>query len=189
MQSRTISRSSSASTTSRTAALQQLQGWLKSSMSDYSKADIKAALDRLPLERGDVVFCHSNLGFFGRADGVSDASSLCEMFFDCIMGRLGPNGTLCVPTFTYSFSKPEPEAFDWSSTPSLNMGMFAEWVRNYPAALRSCDPCYSVAGVGSQWRILGDVAENSFDARASFFARLFREGGKILNLNFDAGST
>jgi aminoglycoside 3-N-acetyltransferase len=163
-----------------------LQGWLKSSMSDYSKVDLKAALDRLPLERGDVVFCHANIGFFGRAEGASNSSSLCEMFFDAIMERLGPNGTLCVPTFTYSFSKPEPEVFDLSS-PS-RMGMFAEWVRG--RASRSEDPCYSVAVVGlSEPGIIDDLSENSFDGEASFFAHFIGAGGKVLNLNFDAGST
>jgi aminoglycoside 3-N-acetyltransferase len=159
-------------------------------MNDY-KADLKAALDRLPLERGDVVFCHANLGFFGRADGICNASSLCEMFFDAIMERLGPNGTICVPTFTYSFSKPEPEVFDPGQTAS-RMGVFAEWVRKHQAALRSFDPCYSVAAVGPRcWRFVAMAAddENSFDGRASFFARFGRANGKVLNLNFDAGST
>jgi aminoglycoside 3-N-acetyltransferase len=155
-------------------------------MKDYSKSDLKAALDNLPLERGDVVFCHANLGFFGRAEGISNASGLCEMFFDAIMERLGPNGTLCVPTFTYSFSKPEPEVFDWEDGPS-KMGMFAEWVRS--RGLRSADPCYSVVAVGAKADITSLVAENSFDTRASFFGRLWIEEGKVLNLNFDAGST
>ena len=159
-------------------------------MTDYAKADIKAALDRLPLERGDVVFCHSNLGFFGRGELIGKSDELCEMFFDCIMERIGPNGTLCVPTFTYSFSKPEPEVFYPAETPAPKMGMLAEWVRTNPYADRSDDPCYSVAVVGDQRdKILDSLAENSFDAVASFFARLRYWDGKVLNLNFDAGST
>jgi aminoglycoside 3-N-acetyltransferase len=157
-------------------------------MSDYSKSDIKAALDRLPLERGDVIFCHSNLGFFGRAEGVSNASSLCEMFFDAIMERLGPNGTLCVPTFTYSF--PRGEVYD-PEVGAPEMGMLSEWVREHPAKFRSFDPCYSVAAIGPRcWRFIAMTAdaENSFDSR-SFFARFSRAGGKVMNLNFDAGST
>ena len=153
-------------------------------MTDYSKADIKAALDRLPLERGDVVFCHSNLGFFGRAEGASDASSLCEMFFDCIMERIGGHGTLCVPTFTYSFPRGEAYSPDCPS----KMGAFSEWVR--VRGWRSPDPCYSVAAVGDEAQFLTECApENSFDSQASFWARLRDMDGKILNLNFDAGST
>jgi aminoglycoside 3-N-acetyltransferase len=156
-------------------------------MSDYTHADLRLALNRLPLERGDVVFCHANIGFFGRAAGVTYESGLCQMFFDAIMARLGPGGTLCVPTFTYSF--PKGEDFDPAKTPS-KMGSFAEWVRKEPLSERSFDPCYSVAAIGDAADdILGSVAENSFDANASFFARLWDWQGKVLNLNFDAGST
>src|SRR5262245_36521779 len=117
-------------------------------MHDYTCNDLKAALDRLPLEKGDVVFCHSNLGFFGRAEGVTDSYGLCEMFFDAIMERIGSNGTLCVPTFTYSFSKAQPEVFDIANTAAPKMGMFAEWVRvEHGKMRRSFDPCYSVVAV------------------------------------------
>ena len=154
-------------------------------MSTYSRADLKAALDRLPLDRGDVVFCHANLGFFGRCGGVP-GSALCEMFFEAIMRRI-PGGTLCVPTFTYSF--PKGEVYDPDRTAS-KMGMFAEWVRSASATSRSLDPCYSVAAIGSLARELVEyVPENSFDACDSFFARFDEAGGKVLNLNFDAGST
>lgn len=154
-------------------------------MSDYTKADLKAALDSLPLERGDVVFCHSNLGFFGRAEGVTDSNALCEMFFDAIMERIGPNGTLCVPTFTYSF--PRGEVYD-PMAGSPEMGMFSEWVR--VKGWRSPDPCYSVAAIGDEAQELTEYApENSFDSQASFWARFRDLNGKILNLNFDAGST
>jgi aminoglycoside 3-N-acetyltransferase len=106
------------------------------------------------------------------------------MFFDGIMERLGPNGTLCVPTFTYSF--PRGEAYE-PDAPS-QMGMFAEWVRL--RGWRSPDPCYSVAAVGELAQELTEYApENSFDSQASFWARLKDLPGKILNLNFDAGST
>jgi aminoglycoside 3-N-acetyltransferase len=105
------------------------------------------------------------------------------MFFDCIMERIGENGTLCVPTFTYSF--PRGEVFE-TSGPST-MGAFSEWVRAF--GHRSTDPCYSVATTGVNTDIVHAVAENSFDTRASFFARFWSLGGKVLNLNFDAGST
>ena len=156
-------------------------------MADYSRADLKAALDRLPLERGDVVFCHSNIGMFGRCEGVTNSSDLCEMFFCTIADRIWPSGTICVPAFTYSF--PRGEVFDIEAS-APGMGMLADYVRAEPrGARRSLDPCYSVVAVGGSSVLVNAVAENSFDTLASFFARLFDVGGKVLNLNFDAGST
>lgn len=157
-------------------------------MSDYSRGDLKKALDGLPLLAGDVVFCHANIGYFGKAEGVADADTLCRMFFDAIMERIGSSGTLCVPTFTYSF--PRGETFDSVNTPS-RMGAFAEWVRKQPDAKRLADPCYSIAGIGKNAGfLLGEAAENSFDlTTGSFFGRFWWVYGKVLNLNFDAGST
>jgi len=153
---------------------------------DYSADDLRQQLGRLPLSRGDVIFSHSNLGFFGRAAGVSGADDLCQMFFDVLMERLGGTGTIVVPTFTYSF--PRQKVFNPGLSPS-GMGVFAEWIRRHPDARRSIDPSYSVAAVGDQAEFLtASAPENSF-GRGSFFGRFHEIGGRVLNLNFDAGST
>jgi len=153
---------------------------------DYNRADLARVLADLPLSRGDVVFSHSNLGFFGRPDGVTGGKVICEMFIAALFERIGPEGTLVVPTFTYSF--PRREIFDVEASAS-GMGLFAETVRTHPAACRSADPCYSVAALGARAAELTAAApENSFGER-SFFERFLKVGGQVLNFNFDAGST
>lgn len=155
-------------------------------MTHFTAQDLERALGRLPLEKGDVVFSHSNLGFFGRPEGIASMDEMCAMFMDAILARIGPDGVLAVPTFTYSF--PRKEVFDPAGTPSA-MGSFAEWIRRHPESQRSADPCYSVAAIGARaGAFTGDVPENSFGP-GSFFDRFHKAGGKILNLNFDAGST
>jgi aminoglycoside 3-N-acetyltransferase len=156
-------------------------------MSEYTRSDLKAALDRLPLERDDIVFVHSNIGLFGRCEGVTSGRDLCEMFVGAITERIGPSGTLCVPAFTYSF--PRGEVFSLGVT-APGLGALAEYVMSHSVAHRSMDPCYSVAAIGGRaYSLVSHVAENSFDEAASFFARFWRYEGKMLNLNFDAGST
>jgi len=152
----------------------------------FDRSGLREALSRLPLEKGDVVFSHSNLGFFGRPADVSDADQLCELFFDEIMTFLGGDGTLIVPTFTYSF--PRKQIFDPIHDAS-GMGVFAEWVRCHADSLRSEDPCYSVAAIGAQADYLTKNAPINSFGRDSFFDRFYRINGKVLNLNFDAGST
>jgi aminoglycoside 3-N-acetyltransferase len=152
----------------------------------YDAADLRRSLSKLPLNKGDVIFTHSNLGFFGRIEGVLGNAQICQIFFEEIMAVLGENGTLIVPTFTYSF--PRKQIFDSLVCPSA-MGLFAEWVCCHPNSIRSEDPCYSVAAIGGNAASLVDcVPENSFGEN-SFFDRFYRAGGKVLNLNFDAGST
>ena len=153
---------------------------------DYRRNELRDALSTLPLEAGDVLFCHSNIGFFGRMESVNTADDLCNIFLEEIMERIAPRGTLVVPTFTYSF--PRNQIFDIDASKS-NMGWFAEWLRGRPDTVRSCDPCYSVVAIGARaMELTREAPINSFDEN-SFFARFFNRGGKILNLNFDAGST
>ena len=152
----------------------------------FSRSDLRAALSKLPLERSDIIFSHSNLGFFGRPDGVSNSVQLCELFFEELMTKLGDKGTLVVPTFTYSF--PRKQVFDPLGSTS-EMGLFAEWVRSHPDSIRSEDPCYSVAAIGGDaCSLVSNVPQNSF-GDDSFFDRFYQAGGKVLNFNFDAGST
>lgn len=155
-------------------------------MNHYTEANLTSALNDLPIDKDDVLFLHSNIGFFGRAEGVIGAGALCQMFFDALMKRVGDNGTLVVPSFTYSF--PRQKIFDLSQA-APEMGIFSEWVRQRPQARRSLDPSYSVTAVGQKAELLTqDAPENSF-SHDSFFGRFLRENGMILNLNFDAGST
>lgn len=155
-------------------------------MADFDRSDLDRALDALDLRRGDVIFGHSNIGFFGRPEGARSGDDAAALFHDAIRERIGPEGTLVAPTFTYSF--PRREVFDPATSPS-RMGLFAEWIRRRPEARRSLDPCYSVAAIGGRAEeMTADVPENAFGP-GSFFDRFLKAGGKILNLNFDAGST
>jgi aminoglycoside 3-N-acetyltransferase len=153
---------------------------------DYNYLTLKKSLAELRLEKGDLVFSHSNIGFFGRPEGINNSNDLCEMFFDAITNKIGETGTLVVPTFTYSF--PRKQIFIPNSSES-EMGIFAEWIRKHPDSHRSLDSSYSVSAIGSKAKkIVENVPNNSF-GEDSFFDRFHREKGKILNLNFDAGST
>jgi aminoglycoside 3-N-acetyltransferase len=152
----------------------------------YSAKDLEGALEQLPVKRGDVLFIHSNIGFFGRANGVTGSDELCRLFFDALMERVGNSGTIVVPTFTYSY--PRNQVFNPKTTTS-EMGLFAEWIRLHPNAKRSWDPCYSVAAIGGKAEMLTtETPENSFGPN-SFFDRFLSVNGLILNLNLDAGST
>lgn len=152
----------------------------------YQLNDIDNALNKLPIEKGSTVFLHSNIGFFGNLDGVNDPDLISNIFYEKIMDKLGHNGTIVVPAFTYSF--PRNELFD-PSLPILSMGVFSNFIRKNPNSYRSLDPCYSVCAIGKLAKKMTiNASENSFD-NTSFFARFLNANGIILNLNFDAGST
>ena len=152
----------------------------------YTKNDISVALEKLNIKAGDILFVHSNIGFFGKLEEANNASSLCSIFYDEIFKKIGSSGTIVVPAFTYSFPKTEVFHLDIKVS---DMGMFSEWVRTQTDSHRSMDPCYSVVASGKHAIDLTSSAPiNSFGIN-SFFDRFDKENGSILNLNFDAGST
>lgn len=151
---------------------------------DYNSSDLKKALKKLNLKNGDNIFCHSNLGFFGKANKINNSRSLCKLFFDTIMSIIGAKGTLIVPTFTYSFFK--KKNFHYNS-PS-DTGIFSEYIRNLKDSLRSSDPNFSVTAIGKNKIFFTDTTTNNTYGKNSFFDKFHKLNGKILDLNF-LGST
>ena len=155
-------------------------------MAHYSKNDIIGVLNALGVQKGQVIFSHSNIGFFGRPRGEQTAANACSIILEAILHALGPAGTLVVPTFTYSF--PAKKVFNPAETPS-NCGVFTEFVRKHPLSVRSQDPNISVAAIGGQASTLTqDIPVNAYGS-GCFFERFLKADGLICNLNFDAGST
>ncbi|MCL1918697.1 MAG: AAC(3) family N-acetyltransferase [Peptococcaceae bacterium] len=152
----------------------------------YTYSDIVHALKSVGLEHGDIVFTHSNLGFCGILETCSSAHDLCEQFRRAFMEILGGEGTLIVPTFTYSFCR--NEIFDIRNTPS-GMGIFPEYIRRYPGSLRSDDANFSVCALGVKGAELTSHMPQMSFGTDSFWERFYMLNGKVCNINFDAGST
>jgi len=153
---------------------------------DYREADIAAALRAVGVRTGDLVFSHSNVGFFGHLDGASTAAEFYAAFKRAIFSVIGADGTFAVPTFSYSFCDGKP--FDARTTPGT-CGMLSECVRQDPDALRSTDPNFSVAAVGGlAGTLTTSVGPHPFGPD-SFWDRFLTHQGRFVNFNFDSGTT
>jgi len=153
---------------------------------DYSEDDVLDALRDVGIENGDTVFTHSNLGFFGRLEGAETKTEYCESFYRAVSDVIGEEGTLVVPTFTYSFT--DGDRYNPEETES-KMGMFAEYVRTHPDSVRSNDPNFSVAAIGPlAEQLTADPPVHSF-GQDSFWERFLAVGGKFCNFNMDVTST
>ena len=152
---------------------------------DYTVNDIKNALKKTGLKNKDNIFLHSNLGFFGKLKDINKKYHFVETFYNEIRNIIGKDGSLIVPTFTYSFFNKKP--FFKKKTPSV-MGIFSEHVRKKKEAIRSNDPNFSISCIGplsEKFRYNTDY--NSYSEK-SFFSLFHKINGKILNFNFP-GST
>ena len=50
-------------------------------MADYNSNKLYKALKKIGLKKNDVIFCHSNLGFFGKFKNAKNKNDLCNFFY------------------------------------------------------------------------------------------------------------
>src|SRR6185369_3090847 len=94
--------------------------------------DLQIHLQHLGLRHGQNIVVHSRLISFGQIEGGVEA------VYVALRNAVGPQGTIAVPTYTLTLGEQTP--YDSSSTPSIRMGAFSEFVRRLPATVRSGSP-------------------------------------------------
>ncbi len=104
-----------------------------------TQTEIKAALEQAGLAKGDVVLGHFALSKFGYIEGGADG------LIDTLLSILGPDGTLVMPTFTFSWLGRRP--YDPRTTPS-RVGAVTNRFWRRPGVLRSAHPTHAFAAIG-----------------------------------------
>lgn len=153
---------------------------------NYTYIDIVNALKSIGIKQGDTLFIHSNIGFFGRMENIKKPEELCEGFMNALKEAVGEEGTVVVPTFSYSFC--HGEVYDAKTTPT-NCGMLPEYMRKQDGVLRSDDPNFSIASFGRLAEYYTKNPAHESFGEGSFWERFLENKGKILCMNMDCGST
>jgi aminoglycoside 3-N-acetyltransferase len=133
-----------------------------------SGADIVEAFKLCGVRRGDVLMLHSDAIVLAQLPPMTVEQRF-DVLFDALDEVLGPNGTLVLPTFTYSFTKGEP--FDPATTPST-VGLLTEAFRTRPGVRRSRDPIFSMAARGRLADRFAEAATDDCFGPGSAFALL-----------------
>ena len=145
----------------------------------YTKEDLITAIHESGINKGDLILVHTGLsGLRDFPKGVKSQDALSQFCVDCLIEALGDEGTLFVPSFSYSFGM--DEAFDKESTPTRNIGDFPEYFRKLSNVERNYDPFLSFCGIGPMAKELFSGNENTSLGRGSFFERFVEAGGKLL---------
>ena len=106
-----------------------------------SREDLVSDFSRLGVPAGGVMMVHSSLRSIGTVEGGA------ETVVDALLESLGPQGTLVVPTFTFSAPSQPGFIFDPARTPS-EMGAISEATRQRTEARRSIHVFHSIAAIG-----------------------------------------
>ncbi len=141
-----------------------------------ARTAMNSILDRLGVKPGDCIMLGIDMGKIplpGYAASLSRVAfsererKWCQFVLDVVLDRLTGSGTLLVPSFTYSCTKPG-SVFVAESTPSEN-GPFTEFVRTQRGSIRSLHPIFSLSGIGRHAEaLLGNVGRSAFGAMSSF---------------------
>jgi len=130
------------------------------------------------VHRGECLVVHSSFNALGlrEAAPVDVIRTLLE--------ALGDQGTLMMPTFTYSFAGIYGvEPFNPLTSPGLGNGVLSETLQRYPGVLRSAQPAYSVAAIGRQaQQLTRDKEKASMLGIGSSYHEAYELGSKILLL-------
>ena len=128
------------------------------------------------VSKGDMLLLHSSLKrtilALRRAGFLASAEDVLNSFLDA----LGPDGTLILPIFNFSFTTGVP--FDIRTTPS-EMGALTEIGRKHSDAVRTGHPIYSFVAIGAMSEIFREIDNYSGYGADSPFSKLMSEDGKI----------
>jgi len=142
-----------------------------------SNAAIVDILRSLGCQKGDLIMVHSDTEIL--TDFLPGAGILerCQMLEGSLREAVGEDGTILVPTFTYSFCN--GRAYDPVKRNS-EVGFFTNYFRRRPDAKRSLHPVFSFSAIGKDAEsITADVPETGF-GKGSVFDRFHKCNGHLI---------
>lgn len=126
----------------------------------YSYNDLVNAYASLGVRQAGIIHVTGNLMYLMEYEEAG-RDALLEGHFRSLLNHLGPEGTVVVPTHTLNLCNTE-NVFDPQSTPCTN-GVFSEYVRTQPEAVRSFHPFASYSALGKDAKgICENVARHAY---------------------------
>jgi aminopeptidase-like protein/aminoglycoside N3'-acetyltransferase len=152
---------------------------------NYSRTDLVNGLKLTGLCPGDIVFFQVSHLSLGQVECGSSEKEVCELLYSAMREVIGPEGTMLLPAFSFSFCRNED--FDIQGTSSIqgtwsSSREFLEYFRRLEGVVRSADPILSVAGLGPRADELLTRLPNTSYGKDCLHERLVKSGGKICGI-------
>lgn len=142
--------------------------------------ELSEDLKKIGLVPGEVCYVAGNISALARTRLKKDV--ILETFLNALQGIIGSNGSIFSPSASMNLCN-TTTTFDIHSTPSHEMGAFAEYLRLLPTSIRSLHPFWSISGVGQHAGLLNRVSRHSYGAGSpwSYFLEL---DARQINIGF-----
>ncbi len=151
----------------------------------YTQDDLIEILIKLGIQKGDIICSHSEIYSFGIP--LLPIKEFLSTLLECLFEVIGKEGTLIMPTFTYSFCK--NEIYDKLNS-KCTVGALNEFFRKQEGVKRTNDPIFSFAIKGAKEKLflknaISCFGENSvFDELTKHNGKIILFGGKHLGLTY-----
>lgn len=144
--------------------------------------DLKNIIDQINIKSGDKVLVSSNI--LGVLTQLKESNKKFNpsLIIDCLIDKIGSNGTLMFPTFNWDFCKGKD--FDYSKTPSRT-GSLSNFALKRKDFQRTKNPIYSFAVTGKDRNYICNLDHNSCFGLNSPFGYLIKNHGKNLFIGMD----
>lgn len=142
----------------------------------YRYKDVVSALQTVGIRPGETIFVHSDLKSFGKLDPGISRNEYLEAFIQAFLEAVGGEGTLIMPTFSYTLTS--KRIFDAESTPST-VGAMTEFFRKMNDVVRSNDPIFSIAAIGRDKQYFTEVGADCF-GKDSIFEKLYERDASLV---------
>ncbi|EJF7070552.1 N-acetyltransferase LegH, partial [Campylobacter jejuni] len=140
----------------------------------YSTYDFIENFYKLGLQKGDTLCVHTELFNFGFP--LLSRNEFLQTILDCFFEVIGKEGTLIMPTFTYSFCK--NEVYDKINS-KTKMGALNEYFRKQTGVKRTNDPIFSFAIKGAKEELFLKDTTSCFGENCVYEV-LTKENGKYM---------
>ncbi|QKF57879.1 AAC(3) family N-acetyltransferase [Campylobacter ornithocola] len=140
----------------------------------YSNKDLIESFYKLGIQKGDTLCIHSELVKFGIP--LLPRNEFLQTILDCFFEVIGKEGTLIMPTFTYSFCK--NEIYDKLISKSA-VGVLTEYFRKWGGVKRTNDPIFSFAIKGAKEELFLKDTTSCFGEN-SVYDVLTKQNGKLI---------
>ncbi|EAI4080534.1 aminoglycoside N(3)-acetyltransferase [Campylobacter jejuni] len=140
----------------------------------YTQKDLTNALENIGIKNGDIICVHSEIYNFGIP--LLPIKDFLNALLECLFEVIGKEGTLIMPTFTYSFCK--NEVYDKLNS-KCTVGALNEFFRKQQGVKRTNDPIFSFAVKGFKENIFLKNYKSCFGSN-SVFDKLTKHKGKVV---------
>lgn len=143
---------------------------------EEARAQLNLILDDLKVEAGETIHLGVDLARvplpkiqvpLTREAMRARERDWCAFLLDALLDRLGPNGTLLLPTASNAYAR-HGTPYSHEDSPA-ETSAFCEFVRRQPEAIRSLHPLLSTGGIGrNASAILDTVGKAAFGASSPY---------------------